>query len=192
MATFVAVLATTAIPVGAQEAVFINEIHYENAGTDVGEFVEIAGPAGTDLAGWTVVLYNGIDGTPYDTILLAGVLPDQSLGGGTLFFEQPGIQNGPADGAALVDATNTVIQFLSYEGTVTAVGGPADGMQSVDIGVAEGSSTPVGHSLQLIDPQPGRGHVYSDFVWIGPAIASPGVVNSGQELPVELLSISVD
>ena len=37
--------------------VFINEIHYDNAGTDSGEFVEIAGLAGTDVTGWTVVLY---------------------------------------------------------------------------------------------------------------------------------------
>ncbi len=40
-------------------AVFINEFHYDNAGTDSGEFVEIAGAAGTDLTGWKVVLYNG-------------------------------------------------------------------------------------------------------------------------------------
>jgi hypothetical protein len=29
------------------------------AGTDTGEAVEIAGPAGTDLSGWNVALYNG-------------------------------------------------------------------------------------------------------------------------------------
>ena len=39
--------------------VFINEIHYDNAGTDSGEFVEIAGLAGTDVTGWSIVLYNG-------------------------------------------------------------------------------------------------------------------------------------
>ena len=39
--------------------VFINEIHYDNDGTDVGEFIEIAGPAGTSLSGWKIVLYNG-------------------------------------------------------------------------------------------------------------------------------------
>src|SRR5690606_35449458 len=42
-----------ALPLSAQSAtpVFINEIHYDNTGTDAGEFVEVAGPAGTDLAG---------------------------------------------------------------------------------------------------------------------------------------------
>ena len=42
--------------------VFINEIHYDNTGTDTGEFIEIAGPAGTSLTGWTVALYNGAGG----------------------------------------------------------------------------------------------------------------------------------
>ena len=35
--------------------VFINELHYDNGGTDAGEAVEIAGPAGTDLTGWSVL-----------------------------------------------------------------------------------------------------------------------------------------
>ena len=34
----------------AQTSPFINEIHYDNASTDVGEAVEIAGVAGTDLS----------------------------------------------------------------------------------------------------------------------------------------------
>jgi hypothetical protein len=38
---------------------WINEFHYDNAGTDAGEFIEIAGLAGTNLAGWQLVLYNG-------------------------------------------------------------------------------------------------------------------------------------
>ena len=41
------------------QSVFINEIHYDNVGTDSGEKVEIAGPAGTDLSGWKLVRYNG-------------------------------------------------------------------------------------------------------------------------------------
>jgi len=37
---------------------WINEFHYADSGADAGEFVEIAGIAGTDLTGWTIVLYN--------------------------------------------------------------------------------------------------------------------------------------
>jgi hypothetical protein len=45
--------------------VFINEIHYDNTGTDVGEGVEIAGTAGTDLTGWSIIPYNGNGGVSY-------------------------------------------------------------------------------------------------------------------------------
>ena len=43
----------------AADGVRVSEIHYDNDGTDTGEAIEIAGPAGTDLTGWSVVLYNG-------------------------------------------------------------------------------------------------------------------------------------
>ncbi len=60
---------------GPAGPVFINEIHYDNVGTDTGEFIEVAGPAGTDLTGWSIVLYNGNGGGLYDTDPLAGVIP---------------------------------------------------------------------------------------------------------------------
>ena len=37
-------------------AVFINEIHYDNTGGDIGEGVELSGEAGVDLSGWSLVL----------------------------------------------------------------------------------------------------------------------------------------
>ncbi|NNF09802.1 MAG: hypothetical protein HKN74_05915, partial [Acidimicrobiia bacterium] len=95
----------TGAPAGAVgPAVFINEIHYDNTGADSGEAVEIAGPAGTDLSGWSVVLYNGSTGATYATISLSGIIPNQQSGFGTLDFAQSGIQNGSPDGLALVDA----------------------------------------------------------------------------------------
>ena len=83
---------------------------------------------------------------------------------------------------ALVNPSNTVVQFLSYEGTLTATDGPAIGMTSTDIGVAEDSLTPVGYSLQLS----GTGTVYEDFTWLdepdysNPRDATFSAVNSGQ------------
>ena len=170
---FLAVAASSAAQ--AQE-VFINEIHYDNAGADVGEFVEVAGPAGTDLTGWAVALYNGSNGEVYEPVGLSGVIEDEGNGFGALSFVQEGIQNGAPDGLALVNAGGAVVQFLSYEGSFTAVGGPADGMESEDIGVQEGGSTPAGFSLQLS----GAGTTYDDFAWTGPAADSPGAVNAGQ------------
>jgi predicted extracellular nuclease len=156
--------------------VFINEIHYDNAGTDAGEAIEIAGPAGTNLAGWSLVLYNGGNGAVYDTENLSGVIPNQQNGFGVLSFPADGIQNGAPDGVALVNASNVVAQFLSYEGTFTAVGGPANGMTSVDIGVSENGSEPAGQSLRLSE----TGANYEDFTWNGPAASSFGSINAGQ------------
>jgi predicted extracellular nuclease/endonuclease I len=157
-------------------APFINEIHYDNTGGDTGEAIEVAGVAGTDLSTFSLVLYNGNNGTAYDTVMLSGVLTDQQSGFGTASFDISGIQNGAPDGIALVDATNNVLQFLSYEGTMDATDGPAVGMTSQDIGVSEPGSTPVGHSLQLA----GSGVKSSDFIWEAPAANTFGTVNTNQ------------
>ena len=109
------------------------------------------------------------------------MIPSQQGGYGTLAFAYgtDGIQNGGNDGVALVLTTTTpatVVQFLSYEGQVTASAGPAAGMTSVDIGVVEDAATPVGHSLQLT----GTGSGASAFTWTGPLAKSDGAPNAGQ------------
>lgn len=178
-AFFLPVLATFMAQSAVAQAVFINEIHYDNASTDVGEAIEIAGPAGTDLTGWSIVLYNGSGGAVYNTIALAGTISNQQNGFGTSVINLPanGLQNGAPDGLALVDAGSTVVQFLSYEGSFTAVGGPANGMSSTDIGVSESGSGPVGESLQLV----GMGTSYTDFAWSGSLPNTFGQPNTGQE-----------
>lgn len=152
--------------------VFINEIHYDNAGGDVGEAIEIAGLAGTDLSGWQVVLYNGNGGATYNSALgLSGVIPDQQDGFGAVQFSYPanGLQNGAPDGLALVDANGDVVEFLSYEGTLVATNGPANGLLSTDIGVAETSTTPIGYSLQ-----------FNGTTWQTASVNTFGDVNIGQ------------
>ena len=158
--------------------VFINELHYDNEGGDTGEGVEVAGPAGTDLSGWRVALYNGSQDqrSVYDTIDLSGVIPDQGSGYGVLSFTRANLQNGSPDALALVDASGTLVQFLSYEGSFEAASGVAAGETSTDIGVQETSSTPVGFSLQLA----GAGTTYQDFTWAEPAASSFGTVNGAQ------------
>ena len=158
------------------QTVFVNEIHYDNAGADADEGVEIAGPATTDLTGWALVGYNGSGGAPYSTTNLSGIIPDEGSGYGAVWFPITGLQNGSPDGVALVDDLGVVVQFLSYEGTFQAVGGAADGMMSVDIGVAEDGSTLVGDSLQLT----GTGTTYGDFTWNPPSASSHDQVNPGQ------------
>ncbi|TDQ18883.1 putative secreted protein (Por secretion system target) [Algoriphagus boseongensis] len=162
-----------------EPVLFINEFHYDNAGADVNEGIEVAGTAGLDLTGYSLVLYNGNGGAPYSTINLTGVLPNQDNGFGTLFFSASGLQNGSPDGFALIGPapSSKLIQFLSYEGSFVAVGGPADGLTSVDLGVSQSSTSPVGASLQL----QGTGNKYADFTWSASSITSTyNAVNTGQ------------
>ena len=158
------------------QTAFINEIHYDNIGKDTGEAIEVAGPAETDLSGWALALYNGRNGTLYHTEPLSGIIPNQANGFGAIAFSlAKRIQNGAPDGIALV-ANGQVVQFLSYEGNFTAAGGPADGMTSTDIRVAESGSTPVEFSLQL----KGTGTASGDFFWSIPTQSSFGAVNAEQ------------
>ena len=156
---------------------WINELHYDNTGTDVGEGVEIAGEAGTSLVGWTIELYNGSGGARYVTTPLSGTIPDQDSGFGTLWFDLSGLQNGSPDGIALIDSEGGVVQFLSYEGQMTAVDGSAQTLVSENLPVSEDSGTPVGYSLQVL----GTGYAYDDFTWSGPMAATPGFPNAGQD-----------
>lgn len=161
--------------------VFINEFHYDNNGTDSNEKIEVIAPAGSDLAGWKVVLYNGGDGRQYSTLNLSGIATDQCGGHGTVVVTAPGatgIQNGAPDGLALVNASNVVVQFLSYEGTFTAADGPASGLASSAVAQSESSTSAIGQSLQLA----GTGNSYSQFSWQASRSSSFGACNSGQTL----------
>ena len=119
-----------------QTSVFINEIHYDNANSDVDEGFEIAGPAGTDLSSYTLTKYNGNGGASYGEVALSGTIPDLSNGYGVVWFGLPenGFQNGAPDGLAL-SSGGVLIQFLTYEGQITATDGVALNTTSTDIGV---------------------------------------------------------
>ena len=143
---------STAVPL-VTPSVFISEIHYDNVSTDANERIAITGAAGTDLTGWSLVLYNGGTNLAYATTTLSGtVIDDEGNGFGevTFGYAANGLQNGSPDGMALVDNTNQVVQFLSYEGVMTAVDGVANGMTSVDIGASEAGTGSVDGSIQLI------------------------------------------
>lgn len=163
------------------QSVWINEIHYDNAGGDLNECIEIAAPAGTDMSDFSIILYNGSGGASYDTDALSGLMPDEGCGFGTMSLCYPanGLQNGP-DGIVLYNTnTSTVIQFLSYEGaSFSATNGPAMGMSSTVIGVTETNSTATGTSLQLT----GSGDDYTDFTWATSSAANQGALNTGQSI----------
>ena len=155
---------------------WINEIHYDNVGSDVNERVEIAGSAGIDLTGYTIFHYNGRNGLVLEEQSLTGVIVEISNGLGVKNIFIEGLQNDD-EGIAIVDPSGNVIQFLSYEGEVTATNGPAAGMTSVLLPIDQHpeSQAEVGESMQLT----GVGNTYSDFTWeIKPDTID--AINSGQ------------
>lgn len=178
------ICSATCIPILAEATpmpnVFINEIHYDNIGGDVGEYVEIAGDSSISLTGWSVRLYTGSNGKEYDSFSFdSWSYIDTSTRVGFHKIETVGLQNGGEDGIVLFDGTD-IIQFLSYEGNLTATDGIAIGLTSTNIGVSESNSTPVGYSLQLT----GKGNRYSDFTWSSPQANTFGAMNSGQQFPI--------
>ena len=176
---------------------FINEFHYDNAGTDAGEFIEIASEAGTNLAGYSLVLYNGnpTQRNVYNTLTLSGIVANQYNGFGTLSFSYPanGIQNGGAgangepDGIALVRPDGTVVEFISYEGSFVAANGPAAGLTSVNVGVFE-TGNANGTSIGRV----GSGTQASDFTWALIDDNTPGVVNGGQTFVSAVPQVAVN
>jgi len=176
-ATGVGTITNDDVPAGAVTP-FINEFHYDNASTDVGEFIEIAGSAGTNLNGWTIVLYNGGNGQSYGTINLSGTFANLQNGMGVLSFAGPagGIQNGSPDGFALVDNNGNVVEFLSYEGSFVATNGPASGMTATDVGAGvEEPGDANGTSIGRV----GTGG-QSNFTWAVISDDTPGTINNGQ------------
>jgi hypothetical protein len=124
---------------GSGPALVINEVDYDNIGTDSSEYLELYNPSAssTSLAGLAVVLVNGATNTEYAIIDLSplGSLPGGKyivIGGASVsvptsalkldpVWTQDEIQNGGPDGIAIVDTVKqAVIDAVSYEGSITA------------------------------------------------------------------------
>jgi len=160
-------LSVTPAPPPSATNVRITEIHYDNTGADVNEQVELIGDTGGSLNGWSLVLYNETGGAVYATIPLTAIFPASCGTQGVAVIPTPGIQNGPNDGLALVNSAGAVVEFLSYEGTLTAQNGPAVGQTSTNIGVSQSGNDAIGRSLLRA----------GDGTWYGPAPSSFGTCN---------------
>jgi hypothetical protein len=167
-------------PLNDMPNAWINELHYDNDGTDIDEKVEVVIENSSDfnLTDFKLLLYNGSNGELQSSgIKTFPELPEETNGTYDIFvIPVSSIQNGP-EAIALVYQSN-IIQFLSYEGTVYATEGDANNITSVDIGVEETTSTTPGYSLQLT----GTGDGYDDFVWQEPQQLTFGAVNTNQSL----------
>ena len=168
---------------------FINEFHYNDAGADANEFVEIAliSTFAGSLSDFQVTLYNGNGGASYDSRTLNNFVEGNTTDGFTFYTWNPSsIQNGNPDGIAL-SYQGIIIEFISYGGTFTATNGDANGQTSTDVGVSENDSTADTESIQR------TGNCNGDacpvgLSWTGPSTATSGAKNTSQNLPIELTS----
>lgn len=174
-------LAVCALP--AQAEVFINEIHYDNAGSDSGERVELVATAGEDLSTYRVVLYNGSSSSSAAVAYDDDRAPSGSTvncGGNVriavIAYPSNGLQNGAFDGLALLNGAGQVVQFLSYEGTIRAGSGVASGRTSQNLPVSESDSTAAGTSMQL----GGSGATLANFAWQSSRTQTFGACNANQ------------
>jgi hypothetical protein len=139
-ATFSTAALGTMTVTNAAGGLVINEIDYDQAGTDFAEFVELYNGSANaiDLATLALVFINGSNNVEYLRVSLAAagsVAPGQYVvvksasvvaapGALTIAFPTMGadqVQNGAPDGVALFDtATGTRVDSLSYEGSLTA------------------------------------------------------------------------
>jgi hypothetical protein len=103
-------------PPTGQVKLVINEVDYDQVGTDADGFVEIhnAGDTAADLSNVDLVAVNGGDSSEYAREQLTGTL----AAGGHLAVAIE-LQNGAPDGLALLDRA-TLLDALSYEGAITS------------------------------------------------------------------------
>jgi hypothetical protein len=133
-------LTSTITTVAGGAALVINEVDYDQVGSDTTEFIEIhnGAAAAVDLTSLAVVLVNGAGNLEYQRFMLADAGASLPAGGYLVISNAnvtvPGgalhlvvttandiVQNGAPDGIALIDtAASTVLDALSYEGSITA------------------------------------------------------------------------
>jgi imidazolonepropionase-like amidohydrolase len=145
------VMVTTAPP----GSLVINEVDYDQVGTDAGEFIELynGGTAPVDLSQYAVVLVNGSTNAQYLRVALTGMLAPGAYavvantgvmvpaGVARFMLADNIVQNGAPDGVALINtATMSLVDALSYEGAISAATVPGvTGM----VNLVEGTALPV-------------------------------------------------
>src|SRR6478672_1478059 len=119
----------------ASAALVINEVDYDQIGTDTGEFVEVlnTGPATVDVSNVKLFLVNGGTSSSYASYSMSGTLAagayyvfansavtlPPATASTTFSSASDNIQNGAPDGLALVDTrSHALLDAFSYEGSV--------------------------------------------------------------------------
>jgi large repetitive protein len=181
----------------AAQHLVINEVDYDQPSTDTAEYLEIYNPtpAAISLTGYAVVLVNGsAPASVYKTIDLGpgGSIPSMgylviaptgvTVPASAIKLDQGAvmdlIQNGAPDGIALINTTTgTVIDALSYEGSITAVtisgiSGPVNLVEGTAAAAADVAST-----SSLCRSPNGRDMDNANSDWALCSTLSPGAAN---------------
>jgi hypothetical protein len=147
--------------IGQQRGVWINEFHYDNSGTDVGEFIEL----GHTISLNGVFLFLKGAPSPGDSSIpalgeidLTGLVPSSIVDGISYTVVSFPIAGGFAD---LPNGPNGFYLITGISGSTLSYEGPliAEFDSSIDVGVFEDETTPIGYSLQKC-PDVNR--------WVGP------------------------
>jgi hypothetical protein len=195
------------------QPLLINEVDYDQIGTDNDEFLEIlnASASNVNLADYTLYFVNGSGNTVYLTIPLApaGIIgPGQYLvicsnsvtpAPGALIIRfataSNNIQNGAPDGIALVNtATNSLVDSLSYEGAMTAVTLPGVGLVTLVHGTAIPAATADSNTIVESLCRVSNGHASGNDLddWHLLATPTPGAANATGACTPAPLAINPD
>ena len=165
--------------------VTINEIDYDQPGSDTAEFIELynPGPSQVNLTNYSIELVNGSGGAVYNTITLGNV----DLSSGEFFVvcadmdnvancDLEGfssVQNGAPDGMALLES-GTVIDAVSYEGDMLP-----PYVEGSGVGLFDDSSGGVGgiNEFKGISRFPDGNDTDVNNVDFTPRCMSPGAAN---------------
>lgn len=129
----------------------INELYYDAPGTDAGTFIELKGPAGKSLSGYTLAAFDTA-GTQYRTVTLSGTIPasgffvvaqDTTVANRTLVNTGVDLNNG--SGSLRLLKSTTIIDAVAYGSPTSSRGegtpAPTTGAGSALARVPDGSDT---------------------------------------------------
>ncbi|PTA66860.1 Gldg family protein [Deinococcus arcticus] len=149
----------------------LNELYYDAPGTDAGTFIELKGPAGKSLSGYTLAAYDTA-GTQYRTVTLSGTIPasgyyvvaqDTTVASRTLVSSGADLNNG--SGSLHLLKSGALVDAVAYGSPTTGRG--------------EGTPAPTtgaGSALARVPDGQDTGANSADFKVQG---ATPGAANGG-------------
>lgn len=190
--------AMVSIVEASSAGLIINEVDYDQVGTDNGEFIEImnASRLPIDLTGVALVLVNGSNSTEYARVALSGTLAPGAYavvansgvtvpsGVARFNIANDSVQNGAPDGVALINTTDgSLLDALSYEGsirmaTITGVTGRVDLVEGSALASTVADSNTAAGSLARVPNGGDTNDANADWRFV--TMPTPGAANPMQ------------